>query len=188
MKFYNIVVATLQLASVSASVTSRRQLITADTLIQDISNINQGVLANQQATENFQGGNVATTLVEGTPVIATVGAIHVANRKGYADANLSGPINEPDTKRIVDYTVASVGNSIPSAVNTIVSKKQQFVASGQQQVVLASLKLLLNDHDTFSQALLAKTYSGNPDINAEANGVVAKIHNAIQGGINSYST
>lgn len=167
---------------------TKRQLISADTLYQDITNINNAVLANQAATAAFNGGNIVTTLIEGTPVLASVAAIHVVNRKGFADANLSGPIDEADTQRIVDHTVDTVGNSIPAAVSLLVSKKQQFVASGQQQVTLASLQLLLNDHDTFSAALLAKAYSGNAALNAEANGVVAKIHNAIQGGINAYST
>lgn len=178
----------LTLSSTHGSSTFKRQLISADTLIQDVTNIHNGVLANQAATAKFEGGNVVTSLVEGTPVIATVGAIHIANRKGFLDANLSGPINAADTRRIVDHTINTVGNSIPNAVNTIVSKKENFVQSGQRGVVLASLKLLLNDHDTFSAALLAKTDNTDPAVVAKANGVVAKIHDAIQGGINAYST
>jgi hypothetical protein len=43
-------------------------LITADTIVQDIENIHRGVLANQAATEAYEGGDVATTLIQGTPV------------------------------------------------------------------------------------------------------------------------
>jgi hypothetical protein len=43
-------------------------LITADTIVQDIQNIHSGVLANQAATEAYEGGDVATTLIQGTPV------------------------------------------------------------------------------------------------------------------------
>ena len=43
-------------------------LITADTIVQDVENIHQGVLANQAATKAYEGGDVATTLIQGTPV------------------------------------------------------------------------------------------------------------------------
>jgi len=43
-------------------------LITADTIVSDIEGIHRGVLANQAATEAYEGGDVATTLIQGTPV------------------------------------------------------------------------------------------------------------------------
>jgi len=47
--------------------------------------------------------------------------------------------------------------------------------------------LLINDHDTFSAAVTAKAYKGDADLTAEGVAVVAKIHDAIQGGIDVYS-
>lgn len=189
MKLYTLLTpALLAFVSASAINQSKRQLITADTLNQDVLNIHNAVLANQAATSNYNSGDPVTGLVEGTPVLATVGAIHVVNRKGFADANLSGPVNQADTNRIVTTVENTVGVSIPKAVDILVSKKPNFVASGQQQVTIASLQLLLNDHDTFSAALVAKTYKGDATLNQRTTAVVDKIHNAIQSGINVYST
>jgi hypothetical protein len=69
----------------------------------------------------------------------------------------------------------------------LISKKPAFESSGLTPVVLASLKLLLNDHDTFSAAVTAKAYKDDPELTSEGGAVVAKIHNAIQGGINAYA-
>ena len=194
MKFltplFFLLTSSITSVSVSASAIphTKRLVVTPADLYQDITNIHVAVLANQVATENFQGGNVVTSLVEGVPVIATVGAIHVVNRKGFADATLSGPIDEANSRSIVQHTVDTVGNSIPSDIQTLIGKKSAFVASGQRDLVIAGLKLLLNDHDTFSAALLAKAYNGDPVLNAQADDVVARIHNAIQSGIDAYSS
>lgn len=128
---------------------------------------------------------ILTNLVQ---VLATVGAIHVANRKGYVDANLAPQFDEADTRRIFDEVVETVGVSIPDDVQVLIGKKSAFESSGLTPVVLASLKLLLNDHDTFSAAVTAKSYMGDAQLTAEGIAVVAKIHDAIQGGIDAYSS
>jgi hypothetical protein len=122
-----------------------------------------------------------------TQVLATVGAIHIANRKGYVDANLAPQFDEADTRRIFDTVVDTVGISIPDDVQVLIKKKPAFENSGLTPVVLASLKLLLNDHDTFSAAVTAKAFKSDAELTAEGEAVVAKIHNAIQGGIDAYS-
>ena len=109
------------------------------------------------------------------------------NRKGFVDANLSPTLDPAQSKEIVDYTVASVGYSIPESVQALEAKREAFTQAGLVPVVLGSLRLLLNDHDTFSAALLAKT-TGAADLRAEGVAVVAKIHNAIQGGIDYFSS
>jgi hypothetical protein len=55
-------------ASIASAATIHRRIISADTIIQDVNNINDGVLANRAATEAYEGGNLLTTLVQGTPV------------------------------------------------------------------------------------------------------------------------
>ena len=60
--------AVLLSASLAGAATIHRRIITADTIIQDVNNINAGVLANREATEAYQGGNLVTTLIQGTPV------------------------------------------------------------------------------------------------------------------------
>jgi hypothetical protein len=54
-------------------------------------------------------------------------------------------------------------------------------------LVLSGLKLLINDHDTFSAAVESKAYKGNAALTAEGVAAVANIHNAIQHGIDVYS-
>jgi hypothetical protein len=60
--------AVLLSASLASAATIHRRIISADTIIQDVNNINDGVLANQAATEAYEGGNLLTTLIQGTPV------------------------------------------------------------------------------------------------------------------------
>lgn len=186
MRFLPTLVLAAATAASAASTLAKRA-VTADTLIQDITNIHNGVLANQQATQNYEGGNIVTALIEGTPVLVTVGAVHIANRKGYADAKLSPAIDEPSTSRIFQHTEDTVGVSIPSAVQTLEGKKAQFEASGMSGIVVDNLKLLLNDHDTFSVALMAKAYTANETLTAQGVRIVKDIHDAIQGGIDAFS-
>jgi len=55
-------------ASLASAAAIHRRIISADTIIQDVNNIHNGVLANREATEAYEGGNLLTTLVLGTPV------------------------------------------------------------------------------------------------------------------------
>lgn len=164
-----------------------RALITASTLIQDVTNIHNGVLANKAATESYTGGNLLTTLVQGTPVLTTVGEIHFANRKGFADAKLAPQFGEGDTRAIFEHVVDTVGVSIPDDVDVLIGKKSAFEESGLVPVVVASLKLLINDHDTFSAAVTEKAYKGNETLTGLGEEVVDKIHDAIQRGIDVYT-
>lgn len=180
--------ATLALAApFSAAAALFPRIITANTIIQDVTNIHNGVLANKKATEAFEGGNLVTTLVQGTPVLGTVGEIHVVNRKGFADAKLAPNFDEPDTRRIFDHVIDTVGVSIPDDVQVLIEKKPKFEDSGLVPVVVASLKLLLNDHDTFSAAVTEKSFDGNATLTALGQDVVDKIHDAIQNGIDEYT-
>jgi hypothetical protein len=60
--------AVLLSASLASAAAIHRRIISADTIIQDVNNINDGVLANREATEAYEGGNLVTTLILGTPV------------------------------------------------------------------------------------------------------------------------
>jgi hypothetical protein len=192
------------LAITLSSAAALPSLITADTIVSDIEGIHKGVLANQAATEAYEGGDVATTLIQGTPVslnphlasnviltmtqeILTVGAIHLANRKGFVDANLAPQFNEADTRKIFNKVVDTVNVSIPDDIDILISKYPNFKESGLAPLVLSGLKLLINDHDTFSAAVESKAYKGNAALTAEGVAAVANIHNAIQHGIDVYS-
>lgn len=71
----------------------------------------------------------------------------------------------------------------------VVEKKMMSVVSVvrmgfQDAVIVGTLELLLNDHDTFSSPLVAKL---SADL-VRAQAVVDKIHDSIQSGINCFSS
>lgn len=110
---------------------------------------------------------------------------NASDRKGFADANLrSTDFNATESTRIVQFTIDSVGQSIPASVEEAKAKKPVFQKAGQDPVIVGTLKLLLNDHDTFSAALLKKISADRE----RAVAVIAKIHNSIQSGIDAFST
>ena len=157
-----------------------RALITAQTIISDIKAINTGVNHARAAIAAYNGG-----LVSETPIVTSFAEIHVANRKGYADANLaSQPFDAADSHAIVQAVINTVEKTIPAAVDDLKLKKQQFQASGQDAIIKGTLEVLLNDHDTFSAAVAAKLTS---DL-AAGEQAIQVIHDAIQSGIDDFSS
>lgn len=161
------------------SLETRDELITAQTLIGDISNINVGVESLRKHVAAFDGSPLTEA-----PLLGDFTAIHLANRKGFADANLrQAKFNATESRDIVQFTIDSVGNSIPAAVRETVAKKPEFEKTGQNPIVIGTFKLLLDDHDTFSAALVEKI---SADF-VRAQAVIDKIHDAIQSGIDAFS-
>ena len=77
--------------------------------------------------------------------------------------------------------------SIPISTKNLKAKAAAFKESGLTLTVIASLKLLLYDHDTFSEAVLAKTNSGIGEAKTkEGMDAVKNIHDAIQDAIEVY--
>jgi hypothetical protein len=77
-----------------------------------------------------------------------------------------------------------VNISIPSSVEDLKAKAPAFKEGSLTPTVIASLKLLLYDHDTFSAATLAKINPGIGEAKTkEGVDAVANIHNAIEDGI-----
>lgn len=157
-----------------------RSLVDASTIIQDIQNIDDGVNALTASLEAYNGG-----LLGATPITADIAAIHVANRKGFVDANLIAPQNTTTSNEIIDYVFKTVDIDIPNSVKVLESKKADFEAANLTEVVLAGLVLLKNDHDTFSAALLNKTA---PDTEARGLLAVKIIDDALQNGIDDFSS
>lgn len=190
MLLNNLLIFVSAAAALPAATNHKRddatELATA-TLVQDVDNINTGVVALSSGISAFPGTNLVTTLVSGIEVFGAVAAIHLANRKGYVDALASPTLDSTESARVVDEVVNTVGNTIPDSVSLLETKKQALTDAGLDGVVVASLKLLLNDHDTFSAAVESK-FQGTPDVEAEGVAVVAKIHDAIQGGIDDFSS
>lgn len=93
--------------------------------------------------------------------------------------------NSTDSAEIVQAVIDGVGNDIPAAVNATVAKKALFEEADQASIIAGTLTVLLYEHDTFSAALAAKI---SQDQQARATAVVAKIHNAIQDGIEAFDS
>ena len=70
---------------------------------------------------------------------------------------------------------------IPASVDVLKSKYDVF--ESQKDVILAGLKLLKNDHDTFSAVLISKITADKENGDA----AVAKIDDALQSAIDLYS-
>jgi hypothetical protein len=77
-----------------------------------------------------------------------------------------------------------VNVSIPASLEDLKAKAPAFKEGSLTITVVASLKLLLYDHDTFSAATLAKVNPGIGEVKTkEGEAAVANIHNAIEDGI-----
>ncbi|KAF7195637.1 hypothetical protein HII31_02955 [Pseudocercospora fuligena] len=175
---FSFLLATLAVAS-PAPLENRQALITAQTINQDVLNIHAGVQSLRKHVATYDG-----SLLSETPLVGDFTAIHLANRKGFADANLrQTPFTAQESTMIVQTVIDTVGESIPAAVEETKAKKALFDKNGQSPIIVGTLKVLLDDHDTFSAAV-SKSLSAD-QVRAQA--VVAKIHNAIQSGIDYFS-
>jgi hypothetical protein len=187
----------------------RQLLPTGQTIKQDVINIHNAVLALDTTIQGFSGSPLPTSLIEGTPVLLGVAEIHRVNRAGFIHALAALPFTVQDSVEIID-TVVSTGRcsfpweginhpgrswltntpvnvSIPTSIEHLKAKVAAFKEGSLTVVVIASLKLLLYDHDTFSAAVLAKTNPGIGEAKTkEGIDAVANIHNAIQDGISFY--
>lgn len=170
-------ISTLLVWTTAAAPLKSRNLISADTIISDIKGIDESVNALTASLKSYNGGLIAEL-----PIGADIAAIHVANRKGYVDANLRAtPFDAADSTLIVEYTASNVAVDIPASVDVLKAKYDVF--ESQKDVILAGLKLLKNDHDTFSAALISKTTADKENGNA----AVAQIDDALQSAIDLYS-
>lgn len=193
-------------------------LPTGQTVKQDIINIHNAVLALDATVQAYDGSPFPTSLVDGTPVLLGVAKIHEVNRAGFRHALAALPFSVEDSNDVISTVTdtgtsppftffplpiptpilmtydmwagltCAVNISIPAATAHLEEKLSAFKEGLLIPVVIASLTLLLSDHDTFSAATLAKVNSGvgEAKIKEGAEGV-ANIHNAIQDAILFYT-
>lgn len=167
-------------AIASPTLETRQELITAQTIQQDVRNIDSGVESLRTHVAAFDGNPLTAT-----PLIGDFTAIHLANRAGFVNANLrQTQFSASDSRAIVQVVIDTVGESIPAAVKETKAKKALFDQAGLTPIVLGTFKLLLDDHDTFSAAVRKDLSS---DL-VRADAVVKKIHDAIEDGIAFFST
>ncbi|KAF2995361.1 hypothetical protein E8E13_003104 [Curvularia kusanoi] len=162
-------------------------LPTGQTVKQDIINIHNAVLALDAIVQAYDGGAFPTSLVDGTPILLGVAKIHEVNRAGYVHALAALPFSVEDTAEVIDTVTDTVNVSIPAATQHIKEKLAEFKRGLLVPAVIASLKLLEYDHDSFSAAVLAKANTGVGEAKIqEGYDGVANIHNAIQSAIDFY--
>lgn len=172
-----VLLATTALASV---VFPRNDPIGTQLIISDIGGIDTAVKSLTTSINAYQGG-----VVEATPLFAGVLDIHLVNRKAYVDAMAPLTANSTESGEIVTFTNNTVGQSIPASVAALEAKKPQLVAAGLSSMIVPGLQLLKSDHDSYSAELLAKV---SLDWLARGQAVVAEIDNAIQDGIDYFSS
>ncbi|KAF3042655.1 hypothetical protein E8E12_005359 [Didymella heteroderae] len=163
-------------------------LPTGQTVKQDILNIHTAVLELDATVKVYDGSPFPTSLVDGTPVLLGVAKIHEVNRAGFRHAVAALPFSVADSNDVITTVTDTVNISIPTATGHLKEKLPAFKEGLLIPVVIASLTLLLSDHDTFSPATLAKVNPGvgEAKIKEGADGV-ANIHNAIQDAILLYT-
>jgi hypothetical protein len=196
---------TLLLACLSTT-TLALPLPTGATIAQDVRNIDTAVRALDATVQAYKGVPLPVSLVEGAPVLAGVAEIHRVNRAGFVHALAAQTFSVEESVNVVDVvsgtgeslkkqdekvdadTSGVVNKSIPAATAHIKAKVAAFKEGGLVPVVIASLTLLLSDHDTFSAAVLAKFNPGTPpDKVSEGSEAIANIHNVIQDAIVFYT-
>lgn len=77
--------------------------------------------------------------------------------------------------------------SIPASISELEAKKAEFEDAGLGGTVVASLELLLSDHDSFSAAVEAR-FTGSEDELGAGEAAVETIHDAIEAGIGEFSS
>lgn len=145
----------------------------------DIRGIDTAVRGLNTSVTAYQGG-----LLAALPLIAGVTDIHLVNRKAYLDAQVVCATTVEQSTAIVEVVEDTVGVSIPSTVQNTISKGPELIQAGIASELVASLKLLQSDHDTYSAAL---SESVAPSVQARADAIVLLIHNAIQVGVDYFS-
>ncbi|KAF2216382.1 hypothetical protein CERZMDRAFT_33294 [Cercospora zeae-maydis SCOH1-5] len=174
-----IILAAFTIAS-PATLVSRQELVTAQTIQQDVVNIHTGVESLREHVSAYNGEPL-----KAVPLAGDFTAIHLANRKGFANANIrQTDFTAEESTAIVQTVIDTVGISIPASVDITKEKKPLFDEAGLSPVILGALIILLDDHNTFSAAV-------QEDLSADfvrAEEVVVRIRDAIQDGIDFYST
>ncbi|CZS89239.1 uncharacterized protein RAG0_00642 [Rhynchosporium agropyri] len=146
----------------------------------DLVTLDNSVLSLKASIESYTGG-----LLTATPVLGGITAVHLANRKAYADALIISNASLADSQIIVDFVSDTLAKHIPDSVEILESKKALFKKDQLEGTVVESLKLLKYDHDTLSAALVKKI---DPKVLPQAAVAVKVIDDALAKGIVTFST
>ncbi|KAF2769189.1 hypothetical protein EJ03DRAFT_99714 [Teratosphaeria nubilosa] len=179
MKGFGVVLPLLASSLVAANpIEQRQQAATAQSVQQDVHGIDLGVYNLRKDLRNYQGGALSET-----PIGVDLVGIHDANRKSHANINdRTESFSQAESNAIVKYLQQTIAKDMPASVAELMAEKPLFQSSGQDALLVASLKSLQYDHDTLSAAI-GKLLTGNQE---DAYNMALSIHNAIQHGIDHF--
>lgn len=133
---FPLVLAFCAIASPTTLVT-RVELVTAQTIQQDVINIHNGVESLRKHVSAYNGEPLNSI-----PLAGDFTAIHLANRKGFANANIrQTDFTAEESTAIVQTVIDTVGVSIPASVEVTKAKKPLFDEAGLSPVILGALVL-----------------------------------------------
>lgn len=154
-------------------------------ILSDLVHLDDSINDLTSSINDYNGGLPLISVIESTPVLGAIIDVHLANRKCYYDSMELPQLDSEKSTVILDYISDTISKDIPAGVAAIEKKRPQFESAGLTSVVLGSLRLLEYDHDTFSEVLLEKAA---PDTQPRGEVIVKAIHDAIQDGIDYFST
>ncbi|EDU48190.1 cell wall galactomannoprotein [Pyrenophora tritici-repentis] len=161
---------------------------TAESVIESVVNIHNAVVEQDGILQEYTGGFTPTAIVEDVKTLAGFAKIHSANRQGFRRATFAAQFSVEETVKFIDTVVATVNISIPISTQHLRAKKQVYKENGSRSVVVATLALLLYDHDTFTVAAGKNFNPGTPwDKLNQANDAANNIHGVIQSALLYYS-
>lgn len=152
-----------------------------DVVIADITALDRDVQSLTAKVRAFNGG-----LIPQIPQLFGLTEVHLATRKGYyAATQLPRPLTSSDGRRIIDHVNVTLAIDNPIAVSVLESKKTLFDAAGTSPAIKLGLQVLLSDHLAFSNEVLERAAASEL---ADGNAVVDVITNALQHGIETFSS
>jgi len=180
---------------------------TAQSVIDSVISIHNAVLEQDATVQAHTGGSLLAAFVENTKIMAGIVKVHKANRHGFHRANFAATFSVEDSVRLIDTVVATgmsmqwkrwsysaeltigiVSVSIPNSIQHLREKRPVLKAGDTPEVVIASLRLLLSDHDSFSLAIEKKLHPYTPPKKLEQQTAASKnIHNVIQNALLYYT-
>ncbi|RMZ84799.1 hypothetical protein DV737_g917, partial [Chaetothyriales sp. CBS 132003] len=155
---------------------------TIDQIISDVVAIDKSVKALTSAVSLSDGG-----LYSKAGIAALFAVVAVNTAKGGIDAHYLPPVavNATDVGRAIATVQKTLDITNPLAVKTFESKKVLFQSWGQDVIVRGALRLILQEHLYFSNAVLERT---PPEYLEEANTAVDIISHALEAGIATFSS
>ncbi|RMD39878.1 hypothetical protein DV735_g5269, partial [Chaetothyriales sp. CBS 134920] len=177
MRFWSLIALVLAAALYVAYTTT-----TIDQIIGDVHAIDRSVKALTSAVSLSDGG-----LYSKAAIAALFAVVSINTAKGGIDARRLGPgsVSATDAERVIATVRETLDITNPRAVKAFEAKKPHFQPWGQDLIVGAALRLILQEHLFFSNALLERTPAAYLEDATDAVDVISK---ALEAGIATFNS